>query len=104
MFQQDGLAPPTNTVETSALLFITRMLQQSDMVAVLALDVAQYYASHGIIDGVAVGDAVSHGCVRRITRADRLLSPAAKVMMKAIKQTGLVQYGRRLGWGFDGLG
>ena len=31
-----------------------------------------------------------------ITRADRLLSPAAKVMMKAIKQTSLVQYGRRL--------
>lgn len=96
MFQQDGLAPPTNTIETSALLFITRMLQQSDMVAVLALDVAQYYASHGIVTVLPLAMPCHMDAFGVITRADRLLSPAAKVMMKAIKQTSLVQYGRRL--------
>ena len=39
MFQQEDLSPPINTVETSALLFMTRMLQQSDMVGVLATEV-----------------------------------------------------------------
>ena len=31
-----------------------------------------------------------------ITRTDRLLSPGAKVLMKALKQTCLTQYGVRL--------
>jgi DNA-binding transcriptional LysR family regulator len=83
-------------VETSALLFITRMLQQSDMVAVLALDVAQYYASHGIVTVLPLAMPCHMDAFGIITRVDRLLSPAAKVMMKAIQQTSLVQYGRRL--------
>src|SRR5437762_2659974 len=42
MFQEDGLEAPINVIETSALLFMTKMLQQSDMVAVVATDVARY--------------------------------------------------------------
>ncbi|MNV53246.1 HTH-type transcriptional regulator GbpR [compost metagenome] len=96
MFQQDGLAPPINTVETSALLFITRMLQQSDMIAVVGADVAHYYASHGMVSVLPMAMPCHMDAFGIITRTDRLLSPAAKVMMKALKQTSLVQYGRRL--------
>jgi DNA-binding transcriptional LysR family regulator len=96
MFQQDGLAPPINTIETSALLFITRMLQQSDMVAVLAADVAHYYASHGIVSVLPLAMPCHMDAFGIITRTDRLLSPAAKVMMKALKQVAMVQYGRAL--------
>lgn len=96
MFQQEGLTPPINTVETSALLFITRMLQQSDMVAVLATEVAQYYASHGIVSILPMEIPCHMDAFGLITRTDRLLSPAAQVMMKAILQTSLVRYGRRL--------
>ena len=96
MFQQDGLAPPINTVETSALLFITRMLQQSDMVAVVAADVARYYAAHGIVAVLPLTMPCQMDAFGIITRSDRLLSPAAKVMMKAIKQMSLIQYGCKL--------
>ena len=96
MFQQEGLAPPVNIIETAALLFITRMLQQSDMVAVLAADVAHYYASHGIVAVLPLDMPCHMDDFGLITRTDRLLSPAAKVMMKALKQASLVQYGRRL--------
>lgn len=96
MFQQDGLAPPLHTVETSALLFITRMLQQSDMIAVVGADVAHYYAAHGIVTVLPLEMPCHMDAFGIITRSDRLLSPAAKVMMKALKQTSLVQYGRRL--------
>jgi DNA-binding transcriptional LysR family regulator len=96
MFQQDGLAPPINTIETSALLFITCMLQQSDMVAVLAADVAHYYASHGIVSVLPLAMPCHMDAFGIITRTDRLLSPAAKVMMKALKQVAMVQYGRAL--------
>jgi DNA-binding transcriptional LysR family regulator len=96
MFQQDGLAPPLNTIESSALLFITRMLQQSDMVAVLAADVAHYSASHGLVTVLPLDMPCHMDAFGIITRTDRLLSPAAKVMMKALKQTSLAQYGRRM--------
>lgn len=99
MFQQEGLAPPVNVVETAALLFMTRMLQQSDMIAVVGADVAHYYASHGIVAVLPLAMPCHMDAFGIIVRADRLLSPAAKVMMQAIKQTSLVQYGRRLEMG-----
>ncbi|UUZ78403.1 LysR family transcriptional regulator [Polaromonas sp. P1(28)-13] len=96
MFQEDGLAPPINVIETAALLFITRMLQQSDMLAVLAADVARYYAAHGIVSVLPLAMPCHMDAFGIITRTDRLPSPAAKVMMKALKATSLTLYGRKL--------
>lgn len=96
MFQQEGLSPPINTVETSALLFMTRMLQQSDMVGVVASEVANYYASHGLLSILPMDMPCHMDAFGLITRTDRLLSPGAKVMMKVLKQTCLTQYGIRL--------
>jgi DNA-binding transcriptional LysR family regulator len=78
MFQEEGLAPPINVIETAALLFITRMLQQSGIVALLPVEIPCHMDAFGII-----------------TRTDRLLSPAAKVMMKALKAASFGAYGRR---------
>ncbi|HSV52196.1 MAG TPA: LysR family transcriptional regulator [Burkholderiaceae bacterium] len=96
MFREDGLAPPINVIETAALLFITRMLQQSDMLAVLAADVAHYYASHGIVSVLPLAMPCHMDSFGIITHTDRLPSPAAKVMMKALKATSLTLYGRKL--------
>jgi DNA-binding transcriptional LysR family regulator len=94
MFQQEGLAPPINVIETAALLFTTRMLQQSDMLAIIATEVAQYYAAHGIGAVLPVELPCHMDAFGLITRTDRLLSPAAKVMMDALKAESLVVYGR----------
>ena len=96
MFQQEGLASPVDTVETSALLFITHMLQQSDMVAVLAADVAHYYAAHGLVVVLPLAMPCHMDAFGIITRTDRLQSPAAKVMMRALKMASLSVYGREL--------
>ena len=96
MFQEEGLAPPINLIETSALLFITRMLQQSDMVAIVATDVARYYAAHGIVTVLPVAMNCHMDAFGIITRTDRLLSPAAKVMMRALKTASAEVYGVRL--------
>ena len=96
MFQEEGLSPPGNVIESSALLFITRMLQQSDMVAVLASDVARYYAAHGIVSLLPLDMPCHMDAFGIITRTDRLLSPAAKVMMKALKTASFSVYGRKL--------
>ncbi|MGJ7484570.1 LysR family transcriptional regulator [Variovorax sp. LT2P21] len=96
MFQEDGLAPPINTVETAALLFITRMLQQSDMLAVLAADVARYYAAHGIVALLPLEMPCHMDNFGIVTRTDRLLSPAAKVMVRALQAASLPVYNRKL--------
>ena len=93
MFQEVGLAPPTNVIESSALLFITRMLQQSDMLAVIAADVAHYYAAHGLAAIVPLDMPCHMDAFGIITRTDRLPSPAAKVMLTALKATSQALYG-----------
>jgi len=63
---------------------------------VLAVDVAHYYAAHGLMSVLPIDLPCHMDDFGIITRTDRLLSPAAKVMMKAIKQISQIQYGRRL--------
>ncbi len=93
MFQRASLAPPSNIVETSALLFITRVLEQSDMIAVLTGDVARYYAAHGMVAILPLPMDCQMDDFGIITRADRLLSPAAKVMIEALRAVSAEVYG-----------
>ncbi|MGU7784179.1 LysR substrate-binding domain-containing protein [Burkholderia sp. PU8-34] len=85
MFQRASLAPPANVVETAALLFITRVLEQSDMIAVLADEVARYYAGHGIVALLPLEMDCRMDDFGLITRTDRLVSPAVSVMVDAIR-------------------
>lgn len=96
MFQEAGLAPPFNVIETAALLFITRMLQQSDMLCVLASEVARYYASHGILTILPLEMPCHMDDFGFITRSDRMLSPGAQLLLKALKTASLPVYGRKL--------
>ena len=96
MFQEEGLEVPTNLIETTALLFVTRMLQQSDLVSILAADVARYYTSHGVASMLPIDLACKMEAFGLITRTDRLLSPAAELMLRAIKQAALTIYGVKL--------
>ena len=93
MFQQEGLEPPNNLIETTALLFMTRMLQQSDLVAVVATDVAQYYARHGMVALLPVQLPCQMDSFGLITRSDRLLSPGGKAMLAALQQAAHAAYG-----------
>lgn len=87
MFQEDGLHAPDNLIETTALLFTTTMLQQSDMVAVMARDVADYYGGHGLVATLPIKLTCKMDAYGLITRSDRLLSPAGEVLMRALRET-----------------
>jgi DNA-binding transcriptional LysR family regulator len=89
MFQEEGLDAPINLIETTALLFITRMLQQSDLLAVLAADVARYYASHGMVAVLPISLPCKMDAYGLVTRTDRLLSPAGKAMLQALRTAAL---------------
>ena len=49
MFSEAGFAPPTQLIETASLLFVTKMLQQTDFIAVVPTEVARYYATYGMV-------------------------------------------------------
>ncbi len=93
MFSEAGLAPPTHLIETSALLFITKMLQQTDFIAVVAQDVARYYATHGMVAILPLQLSCTMDAFGIITRTDWLLSPAANVLLRALKTTAVSSYG-----------
>lgn len=96
MFQEDGLLAPGNVIETASLMFTTKMLQQSDMLSVVATDVARYYADHGLLAILPMALPCQMDAFGIITRRDRLLSPAAKVMLRALKTTAITVYGKTL--------
>ena len=93
MFQEVGLDAPSNLIETTALLFMTKMLQQSDLLAVIATDVARYYAEHGMVALLPIALPCKMDAFGLVTRTDRLLSPAAKVMLRALKTAATEVYG-----------
>lgn len=93
MFREAGLPSPLNLIDSTALLFITKMLQQSDMLAITSTDVARYYAAHGIVAILPMEMPCRMDAFGLITRTDRALSPAGKVMLKALKTAAVGAYG-----------
>jgi DNA-binding transcriptional LysR family regulator len=93
MFQEENLEAPSNLIETTALLFMTKMLQQSDLIGVVATDVARYYADYGLVALLPIEMPCKMDAFGLITRTDRLLSPAATVMLEAIKAAAGTVYG-----------
>ncbi|TXT36265.1 MAG: LysR family transcriptional regulator [Comamonadaceae bacterium] len=93
MFQELDLPQLTNRVETSSLLFLTQMMQQSDMVSIMAEDVAHYYANHGMLRILPLDFPCEMEPFGFITRRDIPLSPAAQVLLSALKASALTVYG-----------
>lgn len=92
MFQGAGLEIPPRLIETSSLLFTTKMLQQSDFVALMPLEVARYYAAYGMVAVLPIQLSCTMDSFGIILRKDWLLSPAAKVVLRALKTAAISIY------------
>jgi len=93
MFRQAGLDRPQVVVESASLLFITKMLQESDFIAIVARDIAEYYAKHGMVSILPVEVPCGMEPFGLILRKDRLLSPAALKVLEALRTTAAAVYG-----------
>jgi DNA-binding transcriptional LysR family regulator len=93
MFREASLSPPTQIIETASLLFVTRMLEQTDFVAVVPTEVARYYASYGLLALLPVELTCNMDAFGIITRKDWLLSPAATILLRALKSSASDNYG-----------
>ena len=85
MFRGAGLQPPSNVVDTTALLLITALLQQTDSLHVMPVEVARYYVSLNILSILPIELPCRMDAFGIITRRSHLLSPGAAVMLDAIR-------------------
>ncbi|RRN58616.1 LysR family transcriptional regulator [Pseudoxanthomonas sp. SGNA-20] len=93
MFRSAGLQPPQHVLATTALVFITKMLQESDYLAVVPVDVARHYAAYGMVKILPVELSCHMDSFGIITRTDWLLSPGARTVLQALQETAAEVYG-----------
>jgi DNA-binding transcriptional LysR family regulator len=92
MFQQAGLGIPRHLIETSSILFMTKMLQESDFIAVVPTEVARYYASYGMVAILPLQLSCTMDAFGISLRTDRPLSPAGKIVLRTLKMAASSTY------------
>lgn len=85
MFRRAGLAPPANVVDTTAMLMITALLQQTDSLHVMPREVAQYYASLNVMRVLPIELPCKMDAFGIIRQQDHLLSPGADMLLRAVR-------------------
>ena len=92
MFRRAGLAIPVNVVDTTALLLITALLQQTDALHVMPLEVAKYYASLRVLSILPIELPCKMDAFGIIRQQDHLLSPGADLLLKAVRLAAAEMY------------
>lgn len=86
MFVRNGLEPPSNVVETTAVQTATGLLQQTDFLHLMPTDVARCCAQHEIVAILPIELACRMEPFGIVTQRDRLLSPGAQILLQAVRQ------------------
>ncbi len=85
MFRRTRLEPPTNVVETTALSLITSLLQHSDFLHVMPIDVARSCVLSGQIAMLPIDLPCKMDSFGIITRRNQLLSPGAALLLEHVR-------------------
>jgi DNA-binding transcriptional LysR family regulator len=87
MFREAASPSPTQVIEAVSPMVVVRLLEETNYLAVLAKDAAEYYAACGVISILDVPLSFKMDSFGIITRKDWLLSPAACVVCEALDET-----------------
>ena len=87
VFRGLGIDPPQSVVSTPSLPVTISLLQHADMVATVPIEVARQYRGHGMVELVPIEFPLKMDAYGIITLRNRLLSPAAQIMLKALRAT-----------------
>ncbi len=85
--QEASMAPPPDIVETSSILATTALLESSDMISVVPLDVAQHYANYGMLAILPVELPITMAKLGILTRRQRELAPAVRGFLRTLKDS-----------------
>jgi len=92
MFRRAGLEPPANVVDTTAMLVITGLLQQTDSLHVMPREVAQYYASLNVMRILPIDLPCKMDAFGIIRQRGHLLSPGAELLLGAVREAAAEIY------------
>lgn len=92
MFRRAGLHPPVNVVDTTALLLVTALLQQTDSLHVMPQEVAQYYASLNVMRILPIELPCKLDAFGIIRQQDHLLAPGADLLLKQVRLAAVEIY------------
>jgi DNA-binding transcriptional LysR family regulator len=87
MFRRLGLEPPSNVVETTAMSLIKALLQQTDYLHAMPLEIARYYVRSGELAILPIDLPCKMDNFGIITRRNHLLSPGANLLLKHVRAT-----------------
>ena len=85
MFREAGHHSPQQIIETTSPMVVTRLLEETDHVAVMARDVVEYYAACGLMAVLPIPLSCNMDSFGIITRKDWMLSPAACELCDALE-------------------
>jgi DNA-binding transcriptional LysR family regulator len=89
MFRQAGLECPTRLVETASPMVVTKLLGDTDFVAVLPCEVAAHYAACGLVAELPISLPCAMEPYGVVTRKGWLLSPAAQLVCDTLEDEAL---------------
>lgn len=83
MFLNEGIPCPSRLMETEAIFPITRLLEETDHVALLPREAAEYCAQRDLVSVLPVRLTCKADSCGIITRANRALTPSARLLRDA---------------------
>lgn len=92
LFRRHGLAAPTNVIETTAMSVIKALLQQTDCLHLMPLEVARYYAASGELSILPTELPCNMDSYGLIMRSDHVLTPGAKLLLGAVRRVASGMY------------
>ncbi|NRR30761.1 LysR family transcriptional regulator [Oxalobacteraceae bacterium] len=86
MFRRAGLEVPVNVIDSTAVLLITALLQQTDSLNVMPIAVAKYYESLNVLKILPIDLPCRMDAFGIITVDGHLLSPGAALLLKTVRK------------------
>ena len=87
VFAEIGPGQPHDVVETSSMMTMIALLQESDMLAVMPDDVTEFNVKHGLLRRIPINLPPIMGAYGIVTRRDRPESPGTVAFLRHLKES-----------------
>ncbi len=96
LFRRNGLAAPINVIETTAMSVIKALLQQTDFLHLMPMEVARYYATSGELSILPIELPCNMDSYGLIMRSDHVLAPGASLLLRTLRRVASSIYSRQV--------
>jgi len=87
--QAASMAPPPDIVETASILATTSLLESTNMISVVPLDVARHYANYGMLAILPVELPIAMAKLGILTRKQKERSPVVRAFLRTLQESSL---------------